>query len=77
MLLSHTGKIFAKLMEQYVCKTHFWPAIEQFDLRRGSSCTDALFSTIELSERTIEYDKEINILFADQKKAFGRVEKLS
>lgn len=38
----------------------------QFDFRRGSSCIRALFIIRQLSERTIEYDKEINILFVDR-----------
>ena len=41
--------------------------------RKGRGCTDAIFALRQLSEKTIEYNKELNLVFLDQEKAFDRV----
>ena len=73
-LLSHTGKIYAKIIEQrarYIVEPQLSPS--QFGFRRGVSCTDALFTLRQMSERAIEYNNELNAIFIDQEKAFDRV----
>ena len=41
--------------------------------RKGRGCTDAIFALRQMCERTIEYNRELNIVFVDQEKAFDRV----
>ena len=40
--------------------------------RKGRGCTDAIFALRQLSEKVIEHDRELNIVFVDQEKAFDR-----
>jgi retron-type reverse transcriptase len=74
--LSHIGKLNAKILE-----TRIKPLVEpqlnkaQFGFRRGKSCSDALFTLRQLSEKAIEYNKQLNIAFIDQEKAFDRVDR--
>ena len=42
-----------------------------FQKRKG--CTDAVFAVRQLSEKVIEHDRELNIVFVDQEEAFDRV----
>jgi hypothetical protein len=75
-LLSHTGKIYTKIIEQrvrYILEPQLSPS--QLGFRRGVGCTDALFTLRQLSEKAIEYGKELDILFVDQEKAFDRVDR--
>jgi hypothetical protein len=73
-LLSQAGKMFAKIIESRIR-----PIAElqlnnsQFGFRKGKGCTDAIFAMRQLSEKAIEYNKNLNILFVDQEKAFDRV----
>ena len=41
--------------------------------RKGRGCTDAIFTLRQLSEKVTEHDRELNIVFVDQEKAFDRV----
>ena len=73
-LLSHTSKMYAKILEQrtrYKVKPLLSEAPMGFRKRRG--CTDAIFALRQLSEKTIEYHKELNLVFVDQEKAIDRV----
>ena len=45
----------------------------QMGFRKGRGCTDAIFALRQLSEKTIEHNKELNLVFVDQEKAFDRV----
>ena len=45
----------------------------QMGFRKGSGCTYAIFALRQLSEKVIEHDRELNIVFVDQEKAFDRV----
>ena len=73
-MLSHVGKLYAKILESRI-KPIIEPQlnIAQFGFRKGKSCTDALFTLRQLSENTIEYDKQLNLAFIDQEKAFDRI----
>lgn len=74
--MSHTCKIFCKILEQ-----RLRPIIEpqlseaQMGFRKNRSCTDAIFTLRQLAERTIEFDKELHVAFVDQEKAFDRVDR--
>jgi hypothetical protein len=46
---------------------------QQFGFRKGRGCTDAIFALRQLSERAIEYDKDLHMVFVDQEKALDRV----
>jgi hypothetical protein len=73
-LLSQVGKIYAKSIENRIR-----PIIEpqlsnnQFGFRKNKSCTDAIFTLRQLSEKAIEYNINLNAIFIDQEKAFDRV----
>lgn len=75
-LLSHAGKMFAKIIE-----SRLRPVIElqlseeQMGFRKNRSCTDAIFTLKQLIETHIEYNKELYIAFIDQEKAFDRVDR--
>ena len=73
-LLSHVGKMYAKGLEQRT-RYKIQPSLSdsQISFRNGRGCTDAVFAERQLRERVIEYDRELNILFVDQEKAFDRV----
>ena len=43
------------------------------DFRKGRDCTDAIFTLRQLSEKVIEHDRELNIIFVDQEKTPDRV----
>ncbi|KAI8519496.1 hypothetical protein Bbelb_027530 [Branchiostoma belcheri] len=45
----------------------------EMGFRKGRGCTDAIFALRQLSEKAIEYNKELNLVFVDQEKAFDRV----
>lgn len=62
--LSHEGKMYAKILEQrarYMVEPHLCEA--QFGLRKGRSCTDAIFTLQQLSEKATEYNKDLSIIF--------------
>lgn len=73
-LLSHVGKIFARILEQRV-RYIVEPSLNnsQYGFRKGRGCTDAIFTLRQMSEKTIEYNNELNVAFIDQEKAFDRV----
>ena len=73
-LLSHVGKMYAKVLEQRA-RYNVEPFLSeaQIDFRKGRGCTDAIFALRQLSEKVIEHDREPNIVFVDQEKAFDRV----
>ena len=73
-LLSHVGKMYAKILEQRTrSKTEHLPSDAQFGFRKGRGCTDAIFALRQLCERTIEYGRDLHLVFVDQEKAFDRV----
>ena len=45
----------------------------QFGFRKGRGCTDAIFALRQVSEKAIEHDKNLELVFVDQEKAFDRV----
>ena len=69
--------MFAKILEMRtrpVVETQLREA--QFGFRKGRGCTDAIFALRQLCETTIaldNIDKDLNIVFVDQEKAFDRV----
>ncbi|XP_072050312.1 uncharacterized protein [Amphiura filiformis] len=73
-LLSHTGKIYAKILEKRIR-----PVVEhqlseaQFGFRKNRGCTDAIFALRQLCERSIEYNQDLYTIFIDQEKAVDRV----
>ncbi|KAI8516720.1 hypothetical protein Bbelb_053010 [Branchiostoma belcheri] len=73
-LISHTGKTFAKILEQRT-RAIVDPLLSeaQFGFRKGRGCTDAIFELRQLSEKAYEYQKHIHLVFVDQEKAFDRV----
>ena len=58
---------------RYIAEPQLSPS--QFGFRRGASCTDALFTLRQLSEKAIEYNQDLNTVFVDQEKAFDRVDR--
>ena len=75
-LLSHVGKMYAKIIEQRTrAKVERYLSKAQFGFRKGKGCTDAIFSLRQLSEKAIEFNTELNVLFVDQEKAFDRVDR--
>ena len=73
-LLSHSGKIYAKILERRL-RPIVDPQLShcQFGFRRNKGCTDAIFTLRQMCEKAIEFDKDLNIVFVDQEKAFDRV----
>ena len=73
-LLSHTGKIYAKILEQRT-RAIVEPLLSeaQFGFRKGRGCTDAIFALRQLCERACEYNRQLHLVFVDQEKAFDRV----
>jgi len=73
-LLSHSGKIYAKILERRL-RPIIDPQLShcQFGFRRNKGCTDAIFTLRQMCEKTIEFNKDLNIVFVDQEKAFDRV----
>ena len=73
-LLTHVGKMYSKVLEQRTRYT-VEPFLSQAHMgfRKGSGFTDAIFTLRQLSEKVIEHDRELNIVFVDQEKAFDRV----
>ena len=73
-LLSHTGKLFATILDQRT-RYQVKPLLSdvQMGFRKGRGCTDAIFALRQLSEKTIEYNRELNLVFVDQENAFDRV----
>ena len=75
-LLSHVGKMYAKILEQRARhKADPLLSETQMGFMKGRGCTDAIFTLRQLSEKTIEYNKELNIIFVDQEKAFDRIKR--
>ena len=73
-LLSHVGKMYAKVLEQRTrYKVEPFLSQAQMGFRKGRGCTVAIFNLRQLSEKVTEHDRELNIVFVDQEKAFGRV----
>ena len=73
-LLSHVGKMYAKVLEQRArYKVEPFLRQAQMGFRKGRGCTDAIFALRQLSEKVIEHDRELNIVFVDQEKEFDRV----
>ena len=73
-LLSHTGKIYAKIPEQLTgYKVEPLLSDAHKASRKGRGCSDAIFALRQLSEKAIEYNRELNRVFVDQEKAFDRV----
>ena len=73
-LLSHVGKLYAKVLEQrerHKVEPFLSEALMGF--RKGRGCTDAIFALRQLSEKVIEHDRELYIVFVDQEKAFDKV----
>ena len=73
-LLSHTGKIYAKILEQRTrAKTDLLLSEAQFGFRKGRGCTDAIFALRQLCEKAVEHNQSLHLVFVDQEKAFDRV----
>ena len=73
-LLSHVGKMYAKILEQRTrVKAEHLLSDAQFGFRKGRGSTDAIFALRQLSERAIEYNQALHMVFVDQEKAFDRV----
>ena len=73
-LLSHVGRMYAKVLEQRArYKVEPFLSQAQMGFRKGRGCKGAIFSLRQLSEKVIEHDRELNIVFVDQEKAFDRV----
>ena len=74
-LIPHVSKIMLKILqkriegkvEDYISKT-------QYGFRRGVGTRDAIGVVRLLSEKSIEFDKEIYVCFVDFEKAFDRVD---
>jgi hypothetical protein len=66
--------MYAKILEQrarYIIDPQLSPS--QFSYRKGASCTDALLTVRQMSEKATEYNDDINILFIDQEETFDRI----
>ena len=73
-LLSHMAKMYANILEQRTrYKVEHLLSEAQVGFRKGRGCTDTIFALRQLSEKIIEYNKELNLVFVDQEKAFDRV----
>ena len=73
-LLNHVGKMYVKVLEQRArYKVEPFLNEAQMGFRKERGCTDAIFVFRQLSEKAIEHDRELNIVFVDQEKAFDRV----
>ena len=73
-LLSHTGKIYSKILERRNrYKVEPLPSDAHIGFRKVRGCTDAIFVLRQQSEKAIECNRELNIVFVDQVKAFDRV----
>jgi hypothetical protein len=73
-ILSHTGKMYAKIMEKRIrpiAEAQLCQA--QFGFRKYRGCTDAIFALRQMCEKTIEFNQELHMVFVDQEKAFDRV----
>ena len=63
-LLSHVGQMYAKVLEQrarYIVEPFLNEA--QIGFRKGRGYTDAIFALRQLSEKVLEHDRELNIVF--------------
>ena len=73
-LLSHVGKMYAKVLEQRArYKVEPFVSEAQKGFRKGKGCTDAIFALRQLSEKAIEHNRELIIVFVDQENAFDIV----
>ena len=73
-LLSHVGKMYAKVWEQRARhKVEPFLSEAQMGFRKERGCTDAIFALRQLSEKVTERNRELNVIFVYQEKAFGRV----
>ena len=60
--------MYAKVMEQRArCKVEPFLSQAQMGFRKGRGCTDAIFFLRQLSEKVIERDRKLNIVFVDQR----------
>ena len=75
-LLSHVSTLYAKVLEQPP-RYKVEPLLNraQMGLRKGRGFTHAIFTLRQLSEKVIEHDRELNIVFVDKENAFDRVNK--
>ena len=66
-LLSHVGKMYAKVLEQ-LARYKVEPFLNQAQMgvRKGRGYTDAIFALRQLSEKVIEHHRELNSVFVDQ-----------
>ena len=65
--------MYAKVLEQgAMYKVEPFLSEAQVGFGKGRGCTHAIFSSRQLSEKVIEHDRELNIVFVDQEKAFDR-----
>ena len=66
--------MYAKVLEQRTrYKVEPFLSQAQMGFRKGRGCTDTIFALRQLSEKVIKHDRELNIVFVDQEKAFDRV----
>ena len=72
-LLSHEGKMYAKVLEQRATyKVEPFLSQAHMGFRKGRGCKEAIFAVRQLSEKVIELDRELNIVFVDQEKEIDR-----
>ena len=68
-LLSNTCKMYAKILEQRTrYKVEPLLSEAQMGLRKGRGYTDAIYALRQLSEKIIEYNKELNLVFSGSRK---------
>ena len=73
-VLSHVRKMYAKVLEQRArYKAEPFVNEAQIGFRKGRDSTNPSFTLRQLSERVIEHDRELNIVFVDQEKVFDRL----
>ena len=74
--MSHTGKIFCKILEKRL-RTTLEPQLSETQLgfRKNKGCTDAIFALRQLIEKSIEFNETLYLAFVDQEKAFDRVDR--
>ncbi len=67
--------MYAKILERRRArgKAEHQISDSQFGFRKERGCTDAIFALRQISEKTIEYNPNLYLVFVDQEKAFDRV----
>ena len=74
--MSHTGKIFCKILEKRLRTTLESQLSETQDgFRKNKGCTDSIFALRQLIEKSIEFNETLYLAFVDQEKAFDRVDR--